>query len=186
MFFFTMADPFETDGEEEDFLGFPKEGESSINYADNESDISVSTVNTKDLSDFDTNMWETYDKEEVVDELYDSNCDAVNVDPFVQHTGPVTNVTGTSAIDFFKLLFKDENFDQTAVETNRYAQQSIAVKADPLWYETTADEIRTFFTLNILSGMKQLPEIHAYWSKNLFLGVSEVQKVFSRNRFIFI
>lgn len=58
------------------------------------------------------------------------------------------------------------------------------VLADPLWYETTADEIRTFFTLNILFGIKQLPEIPAYWSKNPFLGVPEVQKVFSRNRFM--
>ena len=108
----------------------------------------------------------------------------MNVDPFVQRTGPVTDVTGMSALDFFKLLFKDENFDRIAVETNRYAQQSIAVKTDPLWYETTADEIRTFFALNILFGIKQLPEIHAYWSKNPFLGVTEVQKVFSRNRFM--
>ena len=181
--FFAMADPFETDGEKEDFLGFPEERESSKNLADNESDISVSTVNTEDLSDFDPNEWEIDDEEEV-DELYNSNRDAVNVDPFVQHTGPVTDVTGTSALDFFKLLFKDENFNQIAVETNCYAQQSIAVKVDPLWYETTADEICTFFALNILSGIKQLPEIHAYWSKNPFLGIPEVQKVLSRNRFM--
>ena len=55
--FFAMADPFETDGEKEDFLGFPEERESSKNLADNESDISVSTVNTEDLSDFDPNEW---------------------------------------------------------------------------------------------------------------------------------
>ena len=176
-----MADPFETDGEKEDFLG--QERESSKNLADNESDISVSTVHTEDLSDFDPNEWETDDEEEV-DELYNSNRDAVNVDPFVQHTGPVTDVTGTSALDFFKLLFKDETFDRIAVETNCYAQQSIAVKPDPLWHETTANEICTFFALNILSGIKQLPEIHAYWSKNLFLGIPEVQKVLSRNRFM--
>ena len=179
-----MADPFETDDEEGDFLSFPEERESSINHSDNESDISVSTVNTEDLSDFDPNEWETDNEEEEVDQRWNSNRDAVNVDPFVQRTGPVTDVTGMSALDFFKLLFKDENFDRIAVETNRYAQQSIAVKTDPLWYETTADEIRTFFALNILFGIKQLPEIHAYWSKNPFLGVPEVQKVFSRNRFM--
>lgn len=108
----------------------------------------------------------------------------MNVNPFVQHTGPVTNVTGTFALDFFMLLFKDKNFDRIAVETNCYAQQSIAVKADPLWYETMVDKICAFFALSILFGITQLPEIHAYWSKNPFLGVPEVQKVFSRGRFM--
>lgn len=49
-----MAEPFESDSGE-DFSGFPKERESSINHTDSESDISVSTVNTEDLSDFDPN-----------------------------------------------------------------------------------------------------------------------------------
>lgn len=129
------------------------------------------------------NEWETDDEEEV-NEQWNSNCDAVNVNAFVRRSGPVTDVTGTSALYFFKLPFKEENFDQIAVETNRYAQQSIAEKADPLWYETTANEIRTFFAVNILFGIKQLPEIHAYWSTNPFLEVPEVQKIFSGNRFM--
>lgn len=179
-----MAAIYDSDSENEDFLGFPKERESSTNLSDHESDISVSTVNTEDLSDFDPNEWETDNEEEEVNEEWNSNRDAVNVDAFIRRSGPVTDVTGTSALDFFKLLFKDENFDRIAVETNRYAQQSIAEKADPLWYATTADEIRAFFTVNILFGIKQLPEIHAYWSRNPFLGVPEVQKIFSRNRFM--
>lgn len=138
-----MAEPFESDSAEEDFSGFPKERESSINHTDSESDISVSTVNTEDLSDFDPNQWESDKKE--VDQEGNSNRDAVNVNPFVQHTGPVTDVTGTSALDFFMLLFKDKNFDRIAVETNCYAQQSIAVKADPLWYETMVDKICAFY-----------------------------------------
>ena len=32
-------------------------------------------------------------------------------------------------------------------------------------------------------GIKQLPEVHSYWSKNPLHGVWEIQKVFSRNRF---
>ena len=125
-----MAEPFETDGEEENLSRFPEECESSINPTDSESDILVSTVNTEDLLDFHPHKFDTY-KEEEVDQRWNSNRDAVNVNPFVQRTGPVTYVTGTSVLDFFKLLFKDENFDRIAVETNRYAQQSIAVKADP-------------------------------------------------------
>lgn len=76
--------------------------------------------------------------------------------------------------DFFKFLFKDENFDRIVVEINCYVQQSIVVKADLLWYEITVDEIRIFFVLNILFGIKQLLEIYVYWLKNLFFGVLEV------------
>jgi len=147
--------------------------------------ISVSTVNTEDLSDFDPYEWETNNEEEEVNEQWNSNiCDAVNVNAFDRRSGPVTHVTGKSALGFFKLLFKDEHFNRITVETNRYAQQSIAEKADPLWYETTANEIRAFFAVNILFGNKQLSEIHAYWSRNPFLGILEVQKIFSRNRFM--
>lgn len=87
-----MADPFETDDEEGDFLGFPEERESSINHSDNELDISVSTANTEDLSDFDPNEGEADIKEEEVDQRWNSNRDAVNVDPFVQRTGGSTVV----------------------------------------------------------------------------------------------
>lgn len=78
-----MAALFDTDSENEDFLGFPKECESSTNLSDSESDISVSTVNTEDLSDFDPNKFETDDEEEEVNEQWNSNRDAVNVDAFV-------------------------------------------------------------------------------------------------------
>ena len=80
-------------------------------------------------------------------------------------------------------MFKEENFNRIAEETNGYARQMMAIKADPAWRETNADEIRAFFAVNIMFGIKQLPEVHSYWSKNPLLGVREIQKVFSRNRF---
>lgn len=175
-----MAALFQSDSEEEEFLGFGQQLESSRNVSDSESDISVSSVNTEDLSDFELTDSET-EEDGVVP--WNTNRDPVEVNPFVQNTGPVTNVTGTSSLDFFKLMFKEENFDRIAEETNRYARQAMAIKADPEWRETNAVEIRAFFAVNIMFGIKQLPEIHSYWSKNPLLGVPEIQKVFSRNRF---
>lgn len=175
-----MAALFQSESEEEEFLGFGQQLESSRNVSDSESDISVSSVNTEDLSDFELTDSET-EEDGVVP--WNTNRDPVEVNPFVQNTGPVTNVTGTSALDFFKLMFKQENFDRIAEETNRYARQAMAIKADPEWRETNAVEIRAFFAVNIMFGIKQLPEIHSYWSKNPLLGVPEIQKVFSRNRF---
>ena len=40
-----------------------------------------------------------------------------------------------------------------------------------------------YFALNILFGIKQLPEVYSYWSKNPLLGVPEVQNIFARNRY---
>lgn len=102
----------------------------------------------------------------------------MQVNAFAENTGPVTNATRFSALHFFKLMFKDKNFDRNAKETNRYARQSIATKADLKWYETKAIDICAFFGLNILFGIKQLTEVHSYWSKNLLLGVQEIQKIF--------
>ena len=88
--------------------------------------IYVSTVNTEDLSDFRLTDSETEEEEEV--QQWNSNRDDVEVNPFVENTGPVTDVPGTSsALDFFKLLFKDEDFNRIAQETNRYARQSLTV-----------------------------------------------------------
>ena len=75
------------------------------------------------------------------------------------------------------------NFDRIAEETNRYARQLITTTADLTWYETNTIEIRAFFGVNILFGIKQLSEIHSYWSRNPLLGVPEIQKIFPRNRF---
>ena len=48
----------------------------------------------------------------------------------------------------------------------------------------SAEEVKAFFALNILFGIKQLPEVYSYWSKNQLLGVPEVQKIFPRNHFV--
>ena len=51
----------------------------------------------------------------------------------------------------FNLMFKDSNFDGIAEETNGYAQKEM----DPAWCKTDAEEVKAFFTLNILLGIKQ-------------------------------
>ena len=80
-------------------------------------------------------------------------------------------------------MFKDSNFDKIAEETNRYARQAMETKPDPAWRETDAEEVKAFFALNILFGIKQLPEVYSYWSKNQLFGVPKVQKDFSEELF---
>ena len=49
------------------------------------------------------------------------------------------------------LMFKNSNFDGIAEEINGYAQKEM----DPAWCKTDAEEVKAFFTLNILLGIKQ-------------------------------
>lgn len=46
---------------------------------------------------------------------------------------------------------------------------------DPRWYATTCEEMHAFVTINILFGIKTLPETRLYWSKDSFLGVPSIQ-----------
>ena len=43
--------------------------------------------------------------------------------------------------------------------------------------------MRAFVALNVLFGVKSLPETRLFWSKKTYLGVPVVQKVMPKNRF---
>ena len=175
-----MAALFDSDSEEEEFIGFTIEPGFERNYPESESDISVSSVDTEDLSDLDLSDQESGEEDE---QEWNDDPGTVVVNSFVANTGLVRDVRGYSTINFLNLMFKDSNFDKIAEETNRYARQAMETKPDPAWRETDAEEVKAFFALNILFGIKQLPKVYSYWSRNQLLGVPEVQKIFPRNRF---
>ena len=163
-----------SNSDESDFQG---EGE---NDSGNESDISVSTVNTEDLSDL--SFSEDEDGDHEVGWSHDPA--PVNTTPFTSRTGAVSRIPedGT-AKDFFDLFVSDEVFEAFVEETNRYARQCIAHKPDQRWRETNVEEMKAYFGLNILFGIKKLPDTVLYWSKDPALGVPYVQKVMPRDRF---
>ena len=145
-----MAALFDSDSEEEEFIGFTVEPGFERNNPESESDVSVLSVNTEDLSDLDLSDQESgkEDKQE-----WNKDPGPVVVNPFVPNTGRVRDVQGYSTLNFFNLMFKDSNFDRIAEETNRYARQAMETKPDPAWRETDAKEVEAFFTLNILFGI---------------------------------
>ena len=175
-----MAALFDSDSEEKEFIGFTVELGFERNNPESESDISVSSVNTEDLSDLNLTDQESGKEDE---QEWNEDPGPVVANLFVANTGPVRDIQGYSTPTFFNLMFKDSNFDRIAEETNRYARQAMETKPDPAWRETDAEEVKAFFTLDILFGIKQLPEVYSYWSKNQLLGVPEVQKILPRNRF---
>ena len=182
-----MAATSESESEEDAFLGFIEEDREAVaawrqarlearNQSDSESDISVSSVATEDLSGLS-------DSEEE-EETWNANANPIEVSPFTAATGPTSGVAedGT-AIDFFYLMFPEELIEHIVVETNRYAQECIATNPDREWFETTLAEMKAFIGLHVLFGIKQLPATRLYWSQDPLIGVPFVQKVMSRNRF---
>ncbi|XP_068719571.1 piggyBac transposable element-derived protein 4-like [Montipora capricornis] len=175
-----MAAMSEDESDDGVFLGFEEEDREAIaewrqarfearHQSDLESDISVSSVATDDLSDLtDSDEEETWNEGE----------HPVDVAPFTAATGPTSGVAedGT-AIDFFYLMFPEELIEQIVLETNRYARECIAVKPDPEWFDTTLAEVKAFLGLHVLFGIKQLPATRLYWSSDPLIGVTAVQKV---------
>ena len=176
-----MATESESESANEEFLGFDEEAQAAVfrpREEESESDVSVSSVATEELSD------SSESKEEDDDDQWNDNNNPVEVSPFTAATGPTWGVAedGT-AIDFFYLMFPEDLIEHIVSETNRFAQECIAAKPDPKWRETTLEEMKAFLGVHVLFGIKQLPANHLYWSSDPLIGVPSVQKVMSRNRF---
>ena len=167
-----------SDSDEEDFVGFEAEDVERarllLGETSNESDISVSSSSSS----------ESESEDEELNDFWSRDDSPVDVEDFVEPTGPTSRVPEDgNAMDFFFLLWPEELFAKIVEETNRNAQQCIRTKPDPSWYETTCEEMRAFIALNVLFGIKSLPETRLFWSKNPYLGVPAVQKIMPRNRF---
>ncbi|KAL8607942.1 hypothetical protein ACOMHN_005497 [Nucella lapillus] len=78
----------------------------------------------------------------------------VAVTEFALPTGAVhTLPPDAKPLDYFFLFMPEHFFQTAATETNNYAQQKIADKGlatDPLWTDTTPDEIRAYLAIKDL------------------------------------
>lgn len=143
--------------------------------SDDESDISVSLVNTEDLSDL-----EFLDDDEDGEIVWSRDPAPVNVTPFTSRSGVAEDRT---AKDFFRLFLSDELFNMIVEETNRYVRQCIAQKPDPKWCDTSHKEMEAFFGLHVLFGYHKLPDTPFFWSKDETLEVAYVKKIMPGDRF---
>lgn len=169
---------FDSDDDQDDFEGFTASDLDSSRNNNAESDISVDESSSSE----DENLSEEESEEQEI--VWSTNNSDVNFEPFNQEVGPKTLLSEEkNALDFLLLLFPETLIAHIVTETNRYAKQCIAKKPDRHWFDTTVEEMKAFLGLNILFGIKSLPEIKLYWSKDPLLGVIEFQKVMSRNRF---
>ena len=160
-----MAALFNSDSEEEEFIGFTIEPEFERNNHKSESDISVSSVDTEDLPDLNLSDQESGKEDE---QEWNEDPGPVVVNPFVANTSLVRDVQGYLTIKFFNLMFKDSNFDRIAEETNCYAWQAMVTKPDLAWCEIDTE--------------KPLPRSAKDFSKEPFAKISQYLHLNNKRR----
>lgn len=149
------------------------------------SDISsvsdVSSVHSSDLSDFDSDVelergpqnWRVNDRTAI---------------PKVAFTGPQPGATiilgpDENELSFFELFFSDDLVDHLVGQTNLYARQKIAVKADKNWREVTSRDMKAYLGIRVYMSILRLPQTAMYWSKDQMFGNLAIRRVMKRDRF---
>lgn len=154
--------------------------ESDGNDTDSSSNLFAEDSNDEDFEGFPNR---TFEWREPVGEI--------NAPPAcVQATGAKTELPeDASAAEFFQLFFDMELLEYIVRETNRFAEQSQveAKKRNPLWTNPlTVAEFKAWLGLLVGMGIKQLPQVSHYWSKEWVLGVPSFASVMTRDRFFVI
>ena len=112
---------------------------------------------------------------------------APDVKPFEKPVGPSHSLPkAAKPLDYFFLFLPQTFFETASEETNRYARQKIAAKGtpDPLWSETTAEEIRAYLSILIMMGIKKQPRLWCYWSTDMRFNDPWISSVMPKTRFL--
>ena len=154
------------------------------------SDISVSSVHTLDLLDFEES---DSDSENVAEESrvgpsgdahgWSNKTTALKIERFAEETGANITTDDHSQLALFHQLFEEQTFQTIADQTNEYARQNIEQINDRAWVPTNATEMKAYFGLLILMGIHSLPCVEMYWSTDDRLGVPGVKNVMPLKRF---
>nr|XP_032821145.1 uncharacterized protein LOC116948512 isoform X2 [Petromyzon marinus] len=111
----------------------------------------------------------------------------VRIREFSQSSGPQHSLPlDATPLDYFLLLWPESLFETITEETNRYAEQRMAAakKKDPYWVPTAVNEIKAFFALAIMMGIKNLPRLYCYWAGNVALRCDWISGTMSHSRYV--
>lgn len=105
------------------------------------------------------------------------------LEKFNQDVGP-TNIHEEAElpVDFFSCLFPDTLFEHITFQTNLFATQASTKLGKPFTM-TNIQEMKTFFAINILMGIKRLPSYRDFWSTKLELRDNYISQLMPRTRF---
>ena len=149
------------------------------------SDIEVSSVGSSEISDFGESEDENVENlnANAPNLIWTTNFGDITVDPFKQDSGPNLpenfDVSAATPPNYSELLFKPEIFREIVTCTNNYAllkrNETRTKKNDPdcvhnMWVNTSVDEMRAFFRMNLIRGINNLPGYKLHWHKDSFLG----------------
>lgn len=166
----------DTDSEnEEEFEGF------SNDDIENDENDNVDLENRHDL--FDSDNWTNGRRDPHTE-----------IPQFTENPGRNPDVSeNATPLDYFNLFVNDNDFEQMASETNRYASQYFA--KNPLlgrnsrfrkWVDTTAAEIKRFLALIFAMGLISQSDINEYWSTNPVTSTPFFPATMSRDRFLLL
>ncbi|XP_025421002.1 piggyBac transposable element-derived protein 4-like [Sipha flava] len=82
----------------------------------------------------------------------------------------------------FNYLFSDEIIHMLVEQTNLYSFQRNQKNGKP-YTQTNIQELKTFFGINLLMGIKRMPSYRDYWSSSPDLHDSYISKLMTVNRF---
>ena len=97
----------------------------------------------------------------------------------LQKSDDLLYLDSISPFSVWQHFFTDDMIDHIVRHTNLYATGD----CNNVTFTVTANEIRIFLGILLLSGYHQLPHIADYWSTQPDLGVSAMYNVMPRNRF---
>ena len=89
--------------------------------------------------------------------------------PTFRHPSRDVDPGDSSAMDYLLLLCPSSLCELIALESNKYALQRGLAN----WRNTSPSEAWTFLGI-VLMGIRRLPHIKNYWSKDCFLGVPSI------------
>ena len=162
--------------------------------ADSESDISVSSVDTADLSDFEQEDEDGASRSPTASPMlapaWSNDYTPIDIPEFDAISGPpLPQKNLQSPLDYFYLMIPRDYFYAVAAQTNLYARQRLAKKGVPEsefhkeFEPTTASEMRAYVGLLLFMSVCQLPSVKLYWSEGLPTYNPWVASVMTKNRF---
>ena len=90
-------------------------------------------------------------------------------------------------MDYLFLFFTADLFKSISEQTNLYAEQRISKLLggiNKLWKPTTPEEMKAYFAINIMMGIKDLPQTWCYWSEDTRFNDPWISSVMTKTRFL--
>ncbi|XP_003731439.2 piggyBac transposable element-derived protein 5 [Strongylocentrotus purpuratus] len=90
---------------------------------------------------------------------------------------------GTPELNYFHSLFPESLMERLMIETNRFAEQSHADKANAHWQPLDLTEMKAYLGIRIYMSILSLPHQDMYWSTDWLFGNLACSQIMPKNRF---